>query len=260
MRPASKGPPPEDEGPADRSGGDDRRDSTVARRQWAKVPERAAYSDLDATALNVLIILASKAGRDRVAWISQRTVAERLEVHRRTVGHAIRRLERHDLVRQMGTVVVDHERGTWVRKYEVAPYLHDGHVGVPSGLEVKDPMDTKGGPDGHIGGPDGHPGSATFSSSVLSSSKNSDAAASSSPKGGSPPVDGWAQIGAEIARAEIEDGVDEADAHADAFLRLAKEWVKTPPGDRETKTPLGVLRAFHAERKEQTRPGTGTGS
>jgi len=57
-----------------------------AGEQWAKVPESVAYADLDATALNVLIIMAAKAGRDRVTWITQRTMGERLELDRTTIG------------------------------------------------------------------------------------------------------------------------------------------------------------------------------
>ena len=91
--------------------------------QWAKVPESVAYADLDATAMRVLIILAAKAGQDRTAWIAQQTVADRLGVGRTTIGMAIRRLERLDLVRRAGRVVVDPQRGTWVQKYNVAPYL-----------------------------------------------------------------------------------------------------------------------------------------
>ena len=47
--------------------------------QWAKVPEEIAYADLDCTALRVFIIMSAKAGRDRVTWITQRTMAERLQ-------------------------------------------------------------------------------------------------------------------------------------------------------------------------------------
>lgn len=95
----------------------------IETHQWAKVPESVAYADLDATAMRVLIILAAKAGQHRTAWIAQQTVADRLGVGRTTIGMAIGRLQKLDLVRKSGRVVVDKNRGTWVQKYNVAPYL-----------------------------------------------------------------------------------------------------------------------------------------
>jgi hypothetical protein len=129
-------------------------------QQWAKVPERAAYMNLDATAWNVLVILASKAGRDRVAWITQGTMGERLGLGRRAIGQAIRRLEKAGLVKPAGTVVIDYKLGTWVRKYKVAPYLHEGTTRSASGGNGKEPMELEGVPDGTEGRPDGTPGSA----------------------------------------------------------------------------------------------------
>jgi DNA-binding Lrp family transcriptional regulator len=129
--------------------------SDATHMQWAKVPEHAAYAGLDATAWNVLVILAAKAGRDRVAWISQGTIGERLGLGRRAIGQAIRRLEKADLVKPAGTVVVDRERGTWVRKYKVAPYLPEGTPRGASGGNGKDPMALSRVPDGILGAPDG---------------------------------------------------------------------------------------------------------
>jgi hypothetical protein len=123
-------------------------------QQWAKIPERAAYMKLGETALNVLIILAAKAGRDRVAWISQVTIGQRLGKDRTTIGKAIRRLEKAQLVQPAGTVVVDYKLGTWVRKYKVAPYLPEVRSGFTSGSRERDPMSVSGGTDGNLGGPD----------------------------------------------------------------------------------------------------------
>jgi hypothetical protein len=75
--------------------------------QCAKVPEWVAYKGLDATALNVRIILAAKAGRDRVAWISHRTIGEELGVHRTTVGRAVRKLTKVGVIEDAGKVVVN---------------------------------------------------------------------------------------------------------------------------------------------------------
>jgi hypothetical protein len=132
---------------------------------WAKVPESLADAGLDATAMRVFVILASKAGRSRLAWISQKTIAERLRIDRRTVGHAMRRLEHKGLIRPTGTVVVDPVRGTWVKRYEVAPYLHVGHPEFPTGDAMGDPMDTDEDPMDISGGPDGHPGRAQSTAS-----------------------------------------------------------------------------------------------
>lgn len=101
----------------------------MSPEQWAKVPEGVAYANLDATAMRVLIILAAKAGRDRVAWITQRTIGERLGLDRTTIGRAIRRLEKLNLVTKCGKVVIDYELGTWVQKYKVAPYLPEVRLG-----------------------------------------------------------------------------------------------------------------------------------
>ena len=126
----------------------------MSGEQWAKLPESAAYMGLDATAHSVLIIMAAKAGRDRTAWITQQTIAERLDLGRTTIGKAIRRLEKLDLVRKSGRVVVDHERGTWVQKYKVAPYLPEVTRGVTSGVGEDGPDVTLEGPDGTSGLPD----------------------------------------------------------------------------------------------------------
>jgi len=116
-----------------------------AGEQWAKVPESVAYADLDATAMRVLIIMAAKAGRDRVTWITQRTMGERLERDRTTIGRAIRRLEKLNLVRKCGKVVVDYELGTWVQKYKVAPYLPEVRSEVTSGVPDEEPNVRLGG-------------------------------------------------------------------------------------------------------------------
>jgi DNA-binding Lrp family transcriptional regulator len=98
-------------------------------QQWAKVPEGVAYAGLDVTAMRVLIIMAAKAGRDRITWITQRTMGERLGLHPTTVGRAIRRLEKLDLVQRCGKVVIDYDLGTWIQKYKVAPYLPEVRLG-----------------------------------------------------------------------------------------------------------------------------------
>jgi hypothetical protein len=129
---------------------------TLPIEPWAKVPERVAYLGLDATALNVFIVLSSRAGRSREAWPSQKTIGDLLGLSPRGIGKAITRLERKGLVRRVGTVA--REKGTWTRKYEVAPYLHVGTPGVPSsngqgdtmGLDA-DPMEPEGGHDGTPG-------------------------------------------------------------------------------------------------------------
>jgi DNA-binding MarR family transcriptional regulator len=90
-----------------------------ANGQWARVPEWVAYKDLDATAWNVLVILASKAGPDRVAWISHRTIGDRLGMHPTTAGRAIRRLEKVGVIEEAGKVMVNHEDGTWVKRYRI---------------------------------------------------------------------------------------------------------------------------------------------
>jgi DNA-binding Lrp family transcriptional regulator len=126
--------------------------------QWAKVPEWAAYRNLDATAWNVLIILASKAGRDRVAWITQVTIGERLGKTRQSIGKAIRRLEKAGLVKPAGTVVINRELGTWVRKYKVAPYLPEATPRGASGGNGKDPMQLRKDPMQLSRGPDATPG------------------------------------------------------------------------------------------------------
>ena len=110
-------------------------------QQWAKVPEHAVHAGLDATALNVFIILSAKAGPERIAWISQRTIGERLHLNPTTIGRAIRRLEKADLIRDAGKVVVDHEAGTWVRRYNIAPYLHEVRLERTSGDEPDMPSD-----------------------------------------------------------------------------------------------------------------------
>jgi hypothetical protein len=89
---------------------------------WAKVPERVVYLGLDATALNVFIILSSKGGRSREAWITQKTMGERLGKHRTTIGRTIKRLEREGLVRDTGNRVPVGDPPIWVKKYEVAPF------------------------------------------------------------------------------------------------------------------------------------------
>jgi hypothetical protein len=119
----------------------------MSQGQWAKVPEGVAYLGLDATAMRVLIILASKAGQDRTAWIAQQTMANRLGVGRTTIADAIHRLEKHDLLRKCGKVLVNRERGTWVQRYNVAPYLPVVGPGPTSGVE-------DGGPDVGFEGPD----------------------------------------------------------------------------------------------------------
>jgi DNA-binding Lrp family transcriptional regulator len=52
-------------------------------------------------------ILAAKAGRDRVAWISHRTIGEGLGVHRTTVGRAVRKLTKVGVIEDAGKVVVN---------------------------------------------------------------------------------------------------------------------------------------------------------
>jgi hypothetical protein len=89
---------------------------------WAMVPERVAYLGLDATALDVFIILSSKAGRSREAWITQKTIGERLRKHRTTIGRTIKRLEREGVVRDTGSRVPVGDPPVWVKKYEVAPF------------------------------------------------------------------------------------------------------------------------------------------
>jgi hypothetical protein len=130
----------------------------VSGEQWAKVPEKVAYMGLDATALNVFIILAAKAGRDRIGWMPQATMGERLGKARRTVGDAMKRLRKADLIRPAGIIVVDSTTGRWLRKWQVAPYLHEGDVGTPSGGDGKGTMAISGGDDGDIRVPDGGPG------------------------------------------------------------------------------------------------------
>jgi DNA-binding Lrp family transcriptional regulator len=130
--------------------------------QWAKVPEEAAYAGLDATAWNVLVILSAKAGRERTAWMSQRTIGERLGLEWTTISRAIRRLEKSDLIRDAGKVVVDREAGTWVRRYKVAPYLPEVHPAshryMPFDLPDVRPERTAGAdiarPDVRLGRPD----------------------------------------------------------------------------------------------------------
>jgi DNA-binding Lrp family transcriptional regulator len=126
--------------------------------QWAKVPEWAAYRNLDATAWNVLIILAAKAGRDRVGWISQVTIGERLGKTHQAVSKAIRRLEKAGLVRPAGTVLIDRARGVCVRKYKVAPYLPVATPRGASGGRRGDPMQPWGDPMQLSGGTDATPG------------------------------------------------------------------------------------------------------
>lgn len=140
--------------------------SAPAEQQWAKVPESVAYAGLDATALNVLIIMASKAGRDRITWITQRTIGERLGLHRTTIGKAIRRLEKLDFVRKCGRVVVDYDLGTWVQKYKVAPYQPEVRPESASGVDGEEPEErlagtrsaSRQGPDVNGQGPDVNPG------------------------------------------------------------------------------------------------------
>jgi hypothetical protein len=130
--------------------------------QWAKVPEDAAYVGLDATAHKVLIVLAAKAGPNRTAWISQKTVAARLRVTRQAIGMAMKRLEETDLIRKAGTVVINPKHGTWVRKWQVAPYLPDANLertsDVPdANLDLTsgwDPMQISGDPMQVEGVPD----------------------------------------------------------------------------------------------------------
>lgn len=175
-----------------------REDSSEGGGQWAKVPEWVAYKGLDATAWNILIILAAKAGRDRVAWISNRTIADRLTaeglpIHRRGVGKAIHRLVKVGVIEEAGKVVVDRERGTWVKRYRIVDAwsdLREGTPRVPSGQQAPDlpdgpPGGASGGadtalsglpdgpggrPDGPVGTPDGPLRRRTFSSSVFSPS------------------------------------------------------------------------------------------
>jgi len=138
--------------------------------QWAKVPEWVAYKDLDASALNVLIILAAKAGRERVAWISHRTIGEGLGMHRTTVGRAVRKLTKVGVIEEAGKVVVDRELGTWVKRYRIvdrSPDLPEVHSGGASGQVVNEASDL---PEVHLGrtsvgadiapseGPEVHPG------------------------------------------------------------------------------------------------------
>jgi Helix-turn-helix domain len=113
--------------------------------QWAKVPESVAYAGLDATAMRVLITMSAKAGRDRVTWITQRTMGERLGLHRTTVGKAIRRLEKLGFVKKSGRVVVDYDLGTWVQKYKVAPYQPEERLGSASGFVRTTPDKRLGG-------------------------------------------------------------------------------------------------------------------
>jgi len=55
-----------------------------------------------------------------------------------------------------------------------------------------------------------------------------------------PALDGWGRIW----RSLVDSGCSEEDA----FLLLARRWVKTPTEDRETLTPVTVLRDFRSER------------
>lgn len=129
--------------------------------QWAKVPEWVAYKGLDASALNVLIVLAAKAGRERIAWISQGTIADRLGLGRSTVSDAIRRLRKVGVIEEAGTVVVDRERGTWVKRYRVVDRSPDQPVAglePSSGSQRGIPDDAFTGPDDGFGVPDDGPG------------------------------------------------------------------------------------------------------
>ena len=146
--------------------------------QWAKVPEWVAYKGLDATAWNILIVMAAKAGHDRVAWISNRTIADRLTaegspIRRRGVGKAIHRLVKVGVLEEAGKVVVNHEAGTWVKRYRIVDRSPDqpegpltvpsgqvsdqseGPLGVPSGADSHRPDGPVGTPDGPVGTPDG---------------------------------------------------------------------------------------------------------
>lgn len=139
--------------------------------QWAKIPEWVAYKQLNATEWNVLIILAAKAGRDRIAWISQRTIAILLGVRRQTVTDAIRKLKKVGVLEEAGVVVVDRQRGTWVKKYRIidtcldqpevqsdrATGEADARLDRATGEAPADPMHGFTGPDARFGGPDARP-------------------------------------------------------------------------------------------------------
>ena len=145
--------PPEEGLPASR-GQARQAESYSGVGQWAKIPEWVAYKDLDATAWNVwVVLLASKAGHERVAWISNRTIADRLTaegspIRRRGVGKAIHRLVKVGVLEEAGKVVVDREAGTWVKRYRIVdrcPDLPEGPLVGPTGQASDQPEGPSGG-------------------------------------------------------------------------------------------------------------------
>lgn len=77
--------------------------------QWGKVTESAFTNRLDTTgnAVRVYGVLACNAGPTRRAWMSQTTMAERLEISTRTVHRAIKRLLAAELIKVVDRIVVD---------------------------------------------------------------------------------------------------------------------------------------------------------
>jgi DNA-binding Lrp family transcriptional regulator len=136
---------------------------STSTEPWAKVPESAADAGLDATALNVLILLASKAGRDRLAWTTQTRLGGRLGVSRQAIGKAIRRLERCNLIRKAGRYVYP-DSNTWCQRYEVAPYLHVATPEVAAFVGDEVTMQPGGGHDATWNGHDATPGVSQSSS------------------------------------------------------------------------------------------------
>jgi DNA-binding MarR family transcriptional regulator len=191
--------------------------------QYGMVPEEAAYVDLDVTAYRVLIIYASKAGKDRVAWIAHREIAERLGLARTTIDAAVKRLERAGLMRKVGRVVINRERGTWTFKYRIAltnrlpSQLPEAKPEVASASHPKpiqaDPMPIQRVPDANPGLAHSDLSSSNLSSSAASPRSPADA-------GSAPPAfDPWAAQ----ARNLIAEGHDENDV----ALAMARVWCRT---------------------------------
>jgi DNA-binding Lrp family transcriptional regulator len=72
--------------------------------------------------------------------ISHRTIGEGLGVHRTTVGRAVRKLTKVGVIEDAGKVVVNHEAGTWVKRYRIvdrSPDLPEVHPARMSGQLVQ---------------------------------------------------------------------------------------------------------------------------
>ena len=116
----------------------------VTALRWGRVPFEAATASLSPSALRVMIAMACHAdGASRLAWPSQKTLAEELGwVHSQRTGEAARRrvrlalaeLEAADLIEHAGQRVIG-PRGRWVRQYLVAPFPADGASVTPSALD-----------------------------------------------------------------------------------------------------------------------------